>query len=85
MDALVIIKKKALEGLHHYTSILRRSSASNSVVPSIILPTFFKPIQDIVVVLVTFKNEEDPNTIEDARVVTALYIDFLDSQGKLTL
>ena len=36
------------------------------------------------VVLVTFKNEEDPIKNEGARVVTSLSIDFSDAQGQLT-
>ena len=36
------------------------------------------------VVLVTCKNEEDPNKNEGARVVTTLFIDFSDAQGQLT-
>ena len=34
-------------------------------------------------VLVACKNEEDPIQNEGARVVTALFIDFLDTQGQL--
>ena len=36
-------------------------------------------------VLVACKNEEDRIKIEDTRVVTALFIDFSDAQGQLTL
>ena len=36
------------------------------------------------VVLVTCKNEEDPIKNEGARVVTTLFIDFLDTQEQLT-
>ena len=35
------------------------------------------------VVLITYKNEEDPIKNEGARVLT-LYIDFSDAQGQLT-
>ena len=35
-------------------------------------------------VLVAYKNEEDPNKNEGARVVTTLFIDFSHAQGKLT-
>ena len=35
-------------------------------------------------VLVACKNEEDPIQKEGARVVTALFIDFSDTQGQLT-
>ena len=43
--------------------------AANSTVPGRILSNF-KPIQDFMVVLVTYKNEEDPIKNEGARVVT---------------
>ena len=36
------------------------------------------------VVLVACKNKEDPIKNEGARVVTTLFIDFLDAQGQLT-
>ena len=36
------------------------------------------------VVLVTCKNEEDPNKNEGARVLTSLLFDFSDAQGQLT-
>ena len=36
------------------------------------------------VVLVTCKNEEDPNKNEGARVVTTQPINFYDDQGELT-
>ena len=35
-------------------------------------------------VLMTCKIEEDPVQNEGARVVTTLFIDFLDTQGQLT-
>ena len=36
------------------------------------------------VVLLTCKNKEDPIKNEGARVLTRLYIDFLETQGQLT-
>ena len=36
-------------------------------------------------VLVTFKNKEDPNENEGARVATTLNIDFSHGQGQITL
>ena len=36
------------------------------------------------VVVVTYKNEEDLIKNESARVVTTLFIDFSDAQGQLT-
>ena len=41
------------------------------------------PIQDLGF-LVACKNEEDPIKNEGARVVTTLFIDFSDAQGKVT-
>ena len=37
------------------------------------------------VVLLTCKNEEDPNKNRGARVFTTLYINFSDEQGQITL
>ena len=36
------------------------------------------------VVLVSCKNEEDPNKDKGARVVTTLFVDLSDAQGQLT-
>ena len=41
-------------------------------------------IQDVIVILVTTKNEEDLIKIEDAGVATTLKIDFSNIQGQLT-
>ena len=54
----------------------KRSRAANSPVRGQILPNF-KLIQDIMVVLHTCNNEEDPIKNEDARVLTRLYDVFL--------
>ena len=45
----------------------------------------FEPIRDIMVVLVTCKNEEDPITNEGARVFTTFYFNFSDAQRQITL
>ena len=45
----------------------------------------FELIRDIVVILVTCKNEEDPLKNKDARVATTQNIDFSNTQGQLTL
>ena len=50
----------------------------------------FKLIQALMVVLVIWKNEEDPSKNKDTRVVTTflslnVYGDFTDVQGQLTL
>ena len=44
----------------------------------------FELIQDVMVILVTSKNEEDPIKTEGARVATTLTIDFSNIQGQLT-
>ena len=61
----------------------RSSRAANSTVQGPIWLNF-KPIQDLMVVLVTCKNEEDPIKNEGAREVTTLFIDFSEAQGQLT-
>ena len=45
----------------------------------------FKLVRDIIVVLLTCKNKEDPIKNEGARVFTTLYIVFSDAQGQITL
>ena len=56
--------------------------AANSAVHGWIRPNF-KLFRDYLVVLGTYKNEEDPTYLqnEGARVLTSLYIDFSDAQG----
>ena len=44
----------------------------------------FKLIQDVMVILDTSKNEEDPIKIEAARVATIQNIDFSNTKGQLT-
>ena len=82
-------KLKALEWsqyFSHYksTGIFSKSSrAANSEVPGRILLNF-EFIQDIMDLLVTCKNEEDPIQNEGARVITTLFINFSNAQGQLT-
>ena len=45
----------------------------------------FELLRDFIVVLVYCKNKEDPIKNEGARAFTALYINFSDSQGHITL
>ena len=45
----------------------------------------FDLIRDIVVILVTCKNEEDPLKNKNARVATTQNIDFSNTQGQITL
>ena len=66
-----------------YGSFFKRSRAANSAVRGRILVNF-KLVQDIMVVLHTCKNEEDPIKNEDAMVLTRLYVVFSDAQGQLT-
>ena len=44
----------------------------------------FEFIQDVMVILVASKNEEDPIKIEGARVATKQNIDFSNTKGQLT-
>ena len=76
-------KIKALEckqDIPHYKSM---GVFSNSAVRGRILPNF-ELVQDIMVVLHTCKNDEDPIKNEEARVLTRLYVVFSDAQGQLT-
>ena len=41
-------------------------------------------IQDVMVILVSSKNEEDPINLEGARVATIQNIDFSNTKGQLT-
>ena len=84
------LKMKALEGsrdFSHYKSMgffCRRSRAANSAVLGPIWSNS-KLFRDVMVVLVTCKNEEDPIKNEGARVFTTLYINFSEAQGQITL
>ena len=44
----------------------------------------FELIQDVMVILVTSKNEEDPIEVKGARVATIQNIDFSNTKGQLT-
>ena len=61
----------------------RRSRAANSAVLGRI-GLKFELVRDIIDVLVTCKYEEDLIKNEGARVLTRLYVVFLDAQGQLT-
>ena len=81
-------KLKALEWsqhFSHYKSIGIFPNAQGHVthVPGWILPNF-EPIRVIMGFLVVCKNEEDPIKNEGSRVVTTIFIDFSDAQGKVT-
>ena len=67
--------------LQVYGDFSRCSRAANSLVLDPIWPNF-KLVLDIIVDLVTCKNEEDQR--EGARVLTRLNIDVSDVQGQLT-
>ena len=66
-----------------YGEFVRRSRAANSAVHGPI-KLIFKLSPDIIVVLFTCKNEEDPFKNDGARVFTTLYINFSDAQGQIT-
>ena len=66
-----IHSKTVLKWSHHYALILRSSIATNCAVSELILPKF-ELIQAFMIVLVTYKNEEDPCKNEVPRVVTTL-------------
>ena len=75
------LKMKVLDcsqDLSHYKSMgifSRRSRAANAVVHRPIWSNF-ELVQDLMVVLLTCKNEEDPIKNRGARVFTTLYINF---------
>ena len=61
----------------------KHSWAANSIVQCRIWLKF-ELIQNVIVILVTSENEEDPIKIEGARVATIQNIDFSNTKGKLT-
>ena len=70
----------------HIISLWRfsgRSRAAYSTVKGWIWPNF-EPIREFIGGLVACNNEEDPIKDEGARVVTKLFIDFIDVQGQVT-
>ena len=85
----VPIKMKAIGWSQHFSHckskgiFFRRSRAANSAVHGRIWLNF-ELIRDFMVVLVTFKNEEDPVKNEGSRVFTTSYINFSDAQGQIT-
>ena len=76
---------ESLQQLSHYKSMgifSRCSRAANSTVAGLIWPNF-ESILAFIVVVVTWKNEEDPIKNEGARVITTVSINFQDDQGGL--
>ena len=63
------LKMKVLEYSQHYTLFFKCSRAASSVVVDGIWQRF-KLIQAFMVVLVTYKNDEDPLKNESTRVLT---------------
>ena len=61
----------------------KHSRVANFAVKGRIWPNL-ELIRDIVVILVTCKNEEDPLKQKDARVATTQNIDILNTQGQIT-
>ena len=82
------IKMKALEcsqDFSHYKSMgIFPDAQANSAVHGWIWSNF-ELVRDLMVVLVTCKNEEDLIKNVGARVLTTLYINVSDAQGKITL
>ena len=62
---------KALELSKHYLLILRCSRGANSIIGDGIL-TKFKFMQAFIVVLLIYKNEDDPFKVESTSAVTTL-------------
>ena len=75
---------KELECSQDFSHYKSRARAANSAVLGPIWPNF-ELVRDLMDVLVTCKNEEDPIKNEGARVVTTLYINISDVQGQITL
>ena len=82
-------KMKALEcsqDFSHYKSIGIFRFGQGQVTPVLgRIWLKFELVRDIMVVLLTCKNKEDPINNKGARVFTTLYIDFSDAQGQITL
>ena len=82
-------KMKALEWSQRFSHsksmgiFFRRSRAGYSPVHGRIWLNF-ELIQDLMIVLITCKNEEEPIKTEGARAFTTLYIDFSDAHGQIT-
>ena len=77
-------KMKMLSPIASLWGFFSLSRAANSTIRSQMEPNF-ELVQDIMVVLLTCKNEEDPNKKGSTRVPTRLYFNFSDAQGQLTL
>ena len=77
-------KLKALEWPQYKKNdFFKHLRAANSAVRGQIWPKF-ELIRDIVVTLVTCRNEEDPLKNKDARVATTQNMDFSNTQGQIT-
>ena len=75
------------EGARVLTSLLYDFSDAQGQLTQIVsggIPPKLELIQAFIVVLVTYKNEEDSIQNEGARVLTSLLFDFSDAQGQLT-
>ena len=66
-----------------HLKFFKHSRAANSAVQGRIWLKF-ELIQDVMVILVSSKNEEDQIKIEGARVATIQNIDFSNTQGQIT-
>ena len=72
-----------LEGHNTKNRFFKHSRAANSAVQGRIWLKF-ELIQDVMVILVSFKNEEDPIKVEGTRVAAIQNIDFSNTKGQLT-
>ena len=75
---------KQLECSQEFSHYKSNSRAANSAVLDPIWPNF-KPIRDVLDVLITCQDEEDLINNRGARVFTTLYINFSDAQRQITL
>ena len=76
-------KLKALEWSQYKRLIFQTLRAANSAVRGQIWSKF-ELMRDIVVILVTCKNKEDPLKNKNARVATTQNMDFSNTQGQIT-
>ena len=72
-----------LESPQHKILIFKHSRADNSAVRGRICSKF-ELIRDVMDILVTSKNKEEPNNNEGASVATTLNIDFSNTRGQIT-
>ena len=80
------VKNEALEcsqDFSHYKSMGIFRLGQGQLTPQYLIQS--ELVRDIMVVLLTCKNKEDPIKNEGARVFTTIYIDFSDARWQITL